>query len=182
MNGNRWKLFFSLVLFFELIKGVSAMELNLNLPWGIKMSPPSVLELQFSSPQSDDMIFGEVKEVEIRCRAGVHSVGLKYAVSRNCMSTPFIQGDAAALPANTYVIKAPTEKLFPGFYDVKNAALKNGALGCSISGAGPSIFAVAESPANARKIGRAMQTAFKRREIKSSLLISEVDEKGSRKV
>jgi cephalosporin-C deacetylase-like acetyl esterase len=110
---------FSLILLFELIKGVSAMELNLNVPWGVKMSPPSVLELQFSSPQSDDMIFGAVKEVEIRCRAGVHSVGLKYAVSRNCMSTPFIQGEAVALPANTYVIKVPAEKLYPGFYDVK---------------------------------------------------------------
>jgi cephalosporin-C deacetylase-like acetyl esterase len=119
MIGNKWKWFFSLVLFFELIKGVSAMELNLNLPWSTKMSPPAVLELQFYSPQSDDMLFGAVKEVEIRCRAGVHPVGLKYAVSRNCMSTPFIQGDAEALPANTYVIKVPTEKLYPGFYDVK---------------------------------------------------------------
>lgn len=80
------------------------------------------------------------------------------------------------------VIEPYRAKLIPGFYDVKNAALENGALGCSISGAGPSIFAVAESPANARKIGRAMQIAFKRRKIKSSLLISEVDEKGSRKI
>lgn len=95
------------------------MELNLNQPWGSKMAPPAIPELQFYSPQSDDMLFGAVGEVEIRCRAGLRCVGLKYAVSRNHVSVPFAKGDATALPANTFVIKLPTAKLFPGFYDVK---------------------------------------------------------------
>jgi len=32
--------------------------------------------------------------------------------------------------------------LIPGFYNVKNAALQNGALGCGISGSGPTIFSL----------------------------------------
>lgn len=95
------------------------MESNLNVPWGSKTSPPAVPELQFYSLQSDDLLFGAVKEVELRCQVGLRCVGLRYAVSRNHITVPFIQGAAIALPANGFVIKIPTEKLYPGFYDVK---------------------------------------------------------------
>src|SRR6185312_1417875 len=46
------------------------------------------------------------------------------------------------------VIEPQRRDLFPGFQAVKAAALERGALGCSISGAGPSVFAWPEdSPA-----------------------------------
>ena len=47
--------------------------------------------------------------------------------------------------------------LIPPYQDVKSAALKAGALGCTISGGGPSIFAVAKSQEAAQSIGQAMQ-------------------------
>lgn len=50
--------------------------------------------------------------------------------------------------------------LIPGFYTVKNAALEAGALGCSIAGSGPSLFAFSSSPETARRVGEAMQEAF----------------------
>ncbi len=50
--------------------------------------------------------------------------------------------------------------LIPGFPAVKAAALKAGALGCSISGAGPSVFALAASQQDARIAAEAMQRAF----------------------
>lgn len=50
----------------------------------------------------------------------------------------------------------------PGFHAVKAAALEAGALGCSLSGAGPSIFALCASPALAREIGGAMMEAYER--------------------
>jgi len=49
----------------------------------------------------------------------------------------------------------------PGFDAVKNAALAAGALGCSIAGSGPSVFAFASDDESAHRIGRAMQSAFK---------------------
>lgn len=52
--------------------------------------------------------------------------------------------------------------LIPGFHDVKQAALAAGAYGCSISGSGPSMFAVAASPAAAKKIGETMKKTFAR--------------------
>jgi homoserine kinase len=50
--------------------------------------------------------------------------------------------------------------LVPGFAAVKSAAAAAGALGCSLSGSGPSIFALAASIEIARAAGDAMQRAF----------------------
>jgi homoserine kinase len=52
--------------------------------------------------------------------------------------------------------------LVPGFAEVKAAAVSAGALGCSLSGSGPSIFALAPSIAVARVVGAAMRNAFDR--------------------
>jgi homoserine kinase len=52
-------------------------------------------------------------------------------------------------------------QLISGFYDVKKAALAAGALGCSISGSGPSIFAIASSMQSARAIGTTMAKTFR---------------------
>jgi homoserine kinase len=58
------------------------------------------------------------------------------------------------------VVEPQRAHLIQGFRDVKAAALQHGALGCSISGAGPSVFAWADSAAKAREIGGAMAAAF----------------------
>jgi homoserine kinase len=55
-------------------------------------------------------------------------------------------------------LRAP---LIPGFAVVKSAASRAGALGCSIAGSGPSMFAFADADATAQCIGTAMQAAFK---------------------
>ncbi|TSA24287.1 homoserine kinase [bacterium] len=61
------------------------------------------------------------------------------------------------------VIMEPARaRLIPGFDDVKRAALKAGALGCSISGSGPSVFSIAPSMRAARIISTAMTTSFRR--------------------
>jgi homoserine kinase len=52
--------------------------------------------------------------------------------------------------------------LVPGFADVKAAAMSAGALGCSLSGSGPSIFALAPSIEVAQAAGAAMKAAFDR--------------------
>ena len=52
-------------------------------------------------------------------------------------------------------------ELIPGLAEVKEAARDCGALGCSISGAGPSLFAFAGSETTAREIAKAMQEAFR---------------------
>jgi homoserine kinase len=50
--------------------------------------------------------------------------------------------------------------LVPGFAQVKGAAMAHGALGSSLSGAGPSVFAWFASEGEARSAAPAMQKAF----------------------
>jgi homoserine kinase len=50
--------------------------------------------------------------------------------------------------------------LIPGFAAAKKAALDEGALACTISGAGPTLFAVSRSESIARAAAGAMQLAF----------------------
>jgi len=54
------------------------------------------------------------------------------------------------------IIEPQRAQLIPGFYQVKEAALNAGALGCSISGAGPSIFALSSNTLIAENIGNDM--------------------------
>jgi homoserine kinase len=49
--------------------------------------------------------------------------------------------DLIARSLSDQMIEPCRRSLIPGFQDVKNAAMASGALGCSISGAGPSVFA-----------------------------------------
>ncbi len=59
------------------------------------------------------------------------------------------------------VVAEPVLSLFiPGFESVKKVALQLGALGCSISGSGPSIFALCKGPERSRLVCQAMQQAF----------------------
>ena len=50
--------------------------------------------------------------------------------------------------------------LIPRFTEVKQAALDCGALGCSISGSGPTMFALASASSDALRCASAMQAAF----------------------
>lgn len=58
------------------------------------------------------------------------------------------------------VIEKQRSQLIPGFDTVRNAAIASGALGCTISGAGPTMFAWALEP-DAEKVRASMVGAFK---------------------
>jgi homoserine kinase len=77
------------------------------------------------------------------------------------------------------IIEPQRRVLIPGFDGVKQAAKDNGALGCSISGAGPTVFAWCEEP-NAVAIRDAMVAAFAKANLKSDSWISTLDANGAR--
>ncbi|MBI3810846.1 MAG: homoserine kinase [Nitrospirae bacterium] len=78
------------------------------------------------------------------------------------------------------IVEPARAHLIPGFPDVKAAALKAGALGASISGAGASVFAVTDRKSHAKKIGLAMQKVFQQHGISSVITVSRVDKHGAR--
>ncbi len=70
--------------------------------------------------------------------------------------------------------------LLPGFPEAKSAALAAGALGCSISGAGPSAFAFAASEESGRGIADAMIAAYRARGVAARARVSSIDARGAR--
>jgi homoserine kinase len=70
--------------------------------------------------------------------------------------------------------------LIPGFAAAKDAAREAGALGASISGAGPTTFALCGDERSAERIGLAMQRAFASAAVHSEFRVARVDEVGAR--
>jgi homoserine kinase len=76
------------------------------------------------------------------------------------------------------VIEPQRKVLIPGFQAVKDGAMGNGAMGCSISGAGPTIFAWCEEP-DAARILDAMVAGFSAHGLQSDAWISTLDRVGA---
>jgi homoserine kinase len=58
------------------------------------------------------------------------------------------------------IVEPARQHMIPGFVKVKENAIKAGALGVTISGAGPSVIAFSKSSANLKKISLAMAKGF----------------------
>jgi len=70
------------------------------------------------------------------------------------------------------VIVEPARKhLIPGFSKVKNNALNAGALGVTISGAGPSVIAFCKKSQNLKKIGKSMEKGFSSARVGCDIII-----------
>lgn len=77
-------------------------------------------------------------------------------------------------------VRAP---LVPGFSAVKQAALEAGALGCSLSGSGPSVFAFARSDDQAKDLADRMATRFRDAAgFESDSYVGKVNMRGARRV
>ncbi|MDR3132554.1 MAG: homoserine kinase [Prevotellaceae bacterium] len=76
------------------------------------------------------------------------------------------------------IIEPVRALLIPEFYAIKQAAIDAGALGCSISGSGPSIFALSPDEATARQAAQAMHAHFDRLGIDSHLFVSPINREG----
>ncbi len=87
--------------------------------------------------------------------------------------------DLISRSLNDVIIEPQRAQLIPHFYDVKDAALTAGALGCSISGAGPSIFALSANSLIAENVGAAMERIMTNAKIKSELFISPINQEGA---
>ena len=70
------------------------------------------------------------------------------------------------------VIVEPARKhMIPGFDNVKKNAVKAGAFGVTISGAGPSVIAFVSKKQNVKKIGDAMRRGFKTAKKNSTIVV-----------
>lgn len=91
------------------------------------------------------------------------------------------RGDAELVRAglSDVLVEPRRAALIPGFAAVKSAALAAGALGASISGAGPSVFAWFEQRAAAEHAGNAMRAAFADVGLDSTLYVAPINSPGA---
>lgn len=93
-------------------------------------------------------------------------------------------GDAATLGSalNSDTLVEPARgPIIPGFFDVKKAALDTGALGCTISGAGPTVVAVIPNAEAGNAVADAMMKAFEGAGLETErALIAKLNDEGVR--
>jgi homoserine kinase len=70
--------------------------------------------------------------------------------------------------------------LIPGFDAIKAMAKTTGALGCGISGSGPTIFALSMDEATAREVGGRIQQEFTKFSLTSDVFVSRINLEGAK--
>lgn len=80
-----------------------------------------------------------------------------------------------------HIVEPIRSILIPAFDAVKATAIAHGALGCGISGSGPSIFSFSEGEATAKKVGEAMKTVYEKIGIDFDVHVSKINTQGIQK-
>ena len=70
--------------------------------------------------------------------------------------------------------------LIPYFYEMKQLALDNGAIGFGISGSGPSVFALCEKKETAEAISHQIKELLNQKNIESESFVTKINDEGAR--
>lgn len=132
------------------------------------------------------VIYPHVKVLTKEARAVLSDhVSFKNSITQNGNLGGLIVGlynsdiDLISRSLNDVIVEPQRSKLIPHFSEVKESALKEGALGCSISGAGPSIFALCSNSLIAENVGLRMKEIFTDAGIENDLFISKINQEGA---
>ena len=77
-----------------------------------------------------------------------------------------------------YIIEPIRSILIPAFDAVKQQSINAGALGCGISGSGPSIFALSKGEETAIKVAEAMKNVYEKVGIEYDIHVSKINKQG----
>jgi homoserine kinase len=145
----------------------------------VRLPVPEGLSLAVLSPEFEieTRAAREVLPKQVPLRAMVQNSANIAGLVAACFS-----GDVTLLGRciEDEVVTPARAALIPGCDAVMQAALDGGALGTSISGSGPAVFALCRSPRSAREVGAAMQGAFAEAGLQSRVVISPADCPGVR--
>lgn len=119
----------------------------------------------------------EVLEKDISLKDHVHQSALMAGFIAGCC-----QRDLSLIrhSLRDLIIEPQRAPLVPAFSAVQKAAMATGALGCSLSGSGPSVFAWTDSSEHAVKMEAAMVSAFGEGGLKADSWVSKVAVIGAR--
>jgi len=139
----------------------------------IKITPPNDLRLCVAVPKLD------VPQKKTEVSRGVIPKNIALADSVVNLSNAativvgFVQKDSNLIGTSIrdIIVEPARQHLIPGFSAVKKNAIKAGALGVTISGAGPSVIAFATKKSNLKKIADSMKRGFASAKVDSTVVI-----------
>ena len=153
----------------------------------LSLEPLDVVSLRF--PEDLRVVLAEpeqrLRTEESRAalpRSVDRGIALAQAAHVGALVAALAQGDYELLcrAVEDGIAEPARAPLLPGFSEAKAAALDAGAVGCSISGAGPSVFAFAVGEDRGRRIADAMLAAYRGRGIAASARLCAIDRRGAR--
>lgn len=155
---------------FTLVKSISPLQV-------LKLPTPKDLYAVVIHPQI------EIKTSEARAILP-QEISLKNAITQWSNVGSFVH----ALHTEDYkllsdslvdvIVEPYRSKLIPHFNDVKQTALHQGALGCGISGSGPSIFSLCKGIESAKKVKDAIQKVYSKTSIDFEIYLSKINTEG----
>ena len=128
----------------------------------IRIDPPKNLVLCIAIPK----IPVPQKKTEASRKVLPHMVKLSDHVANlanaSAITAGFVKKDVELIGTSIkdIIVEPARQRLIPGFAKVKSNAIRAGALGVTISGAGPSVIAFTSKSGNLKKIANAMKNGF----------------------
>src|SRR4029077_1594992 len=139
----------------------------------IRIEPPKDLVLCVAIPKlvippKKTMVSRSVLPKQIKLSDHVRNLS-----NATAMTVGFMKQDTLMIGSSVrdIIVEPARQHLIPGFIQVKENALHAGALGFTISGAGPSVIAFASKTSDAKKICAAMEAGFKSAKTKCQTIV-----------
>jgi homoserine kinase len=139
----------------------------------IKIEPPKELVLCVAIPDLDI----PAKKTQVSRSVLPKQVKLSDSVSNLSNAAAIVAGfmkkdvEMIGTSIKDVIVEPARQHLIPGFSQVKKNALNAGAMGVTISGAGPSVIAFASRSSNPKKICTAMEKGFMSAKVKCNTII-----------
>ena len=128
----------------------------------IKIDPPTNLRMCIAVPK----LKVPKKKTKVSRSVIPKKISFKDSITNLSNATAIVVGfmnkdlELIGRSIKDVIVEPSRQYMIPGFAKVKENALKAGALGVTISGAGPSVIAFSKSSADLKKIGVAMTKGF----------------------
>jgi len=152
------------------LEPLSVLQLPTNDLWSVFIHPHVVIETKHARAVLPEQV--SLRET------------VQYSARLAAFISALYANDMALLAAacRDELIEPCRRQLIPNFIEVKEAAQSAGALACSISGAGPTLFALCASNKQANQISQAMSDVYQRHGVGHDCIISTIAALGARSI
>jgi len=139
----------------------------------IRIDPPGDLRMCIAVPKLDV----PKKKTKVSRSVIPKKVSLKDSITNLSNATAIVAGfmnkdsELIGRSIKDVIIEPARQHMIPGFAKVKENALKAGALGVTISGAGPSVISFSKGSSKLTKISLAMVNGFKSSKIECQTIV-----------